>query len=239
MSATHIILTQTFLDTKTLKQKAATSFFELSSFRQIEQISEQISIQQVWQKYLNSGQIIEPDFSKKQEFREQQNSWYQVYSQPTLFFLGDLSQHSESLQEGMLKFLEEPPQNLYPILFAQDSSEILPTILSRSTVLNLSRNFVLKHLSPEKLDKIAKSLPPAKQFALDMVAQKKLDLPDFSKIEREEIDFWLWQISCWIEEFYKQQPVPIIASKLNKVLWSRKLNQQNLQKKLAVSWSLV
>jgi hypothetical protein len=239
MSATHIILTQTFLDTNTLKQKVASSFFELGDFRQIEQIPEPTLIEQVWHKYLNSGQILEPDFSKKQEFREQQNSWYQVYTQPTLFFLGDLSQHSEALQEGMLKFLEEPPQNLHPILFAQDSSEILPTILSRATTINLSRNFVLKHLSPEKLDKVAKSLPPAKQFALDLIAQKKLDLPDFSKIERAEIDFWLWQISCWIEEFYKQQPLPTIANKLNKVLWSRKLNQQNLQKKLAVSWSLV
>jgi hypothetical protein len=181
---------------------------------------------------------LEPNFSKKVEFREQQNSWYQSYNLPTLFFLGDLSQHSESLQEGMLKFLEEPPANLYPILFAQDGSEILPTILSRATTLSLSRNFVLKHLSGEKLEKIAKTLPPAKQFALDLIGEKRLELPDFSKIERDEIDFWLWQISCWIEEFYKQQPLPKIADKLQKVLRSRKLNQQNLQKKLAVAWSL-
>jgi hypothetical protein len=134
--------------------------------------------------------------------------------------------------------LEEPPANLYPILFAQDGSEILPTILSRATTLSLSRNFVLKHLSGEKLEKIAKTLPPAKQFALDLIGEKRLELPDFSKIERDEIDFWLWQISCWIEEFYKQQPLPKIADKLQKVLRSRKLNQQNLQKKLAVAWSL-
>lgn len=238
MSTTQLIFTQTHLDTTILKQKLALAFFQLGNFNQIEQVPTDQVIAKNWHKYLNNGQILEPNFSKKVEFREQQNSWYQTYNLPTLFFLGDLSQHSESLQEGMLRFLEEPPKNLYPILFAQDKSEILPTILSRSTTINLSRNFVLKHLSSEKLEKIAKTLPPAKQFALDLITDKKLELPDFSKIERDEIDFWLWQISCWIEEFYKQQPLPKIADKLQKILRSRKLNQQNLQKKLAVAWML-
>jgi len=230
----YLILTNTYIDYQSLQKIVAATFFNSKNQLLNLDISLKEIDQNLYHQKQNTGQIIEINIDKKEEFTEQQHNWYQKYSQPTLLFLGDLNNYSENLQEGMLRLLEEPPHNLYPVLFAQDKSQILDTILSRCKIIQLKQKQILELLDPKMLELVKKKLPSVKE-SLTSILQNNLILPELSKIERPELDFWLWQIQTYLEALYKQNPTQNLANKLLSVLNARNLNRQNLQKKLALA----
>lgn len=231
----YLILTNTYINLEQLQKLVAYKFFD--SGNKILDLDFGIKadiLDQVYNQKQNSGQIIEVNLVDKDDFKNQQNDWYQKYNQPTLLFLGDLNNYSESLQEGMLRLLEEPPSNLFPILFAQDSSQILPTIASRCKIIQLKSSDILTILDPKLLETVKKKLPDIKE-SLTTILQNSFALPDLSKVERQELDFWLWQIQTYLEAVYKQNPTKTLANKLLSILEARNLNRQNLQKKFALA----
>ena len=151
-----------------------------------------------------------------------------------MLFLGDLSHYSVALQEGMLRFLEEPPANLYLILTAQNKAELLPTISSRSNILKLPQNLIIDLLDPVILEKVQAKFPIVKSFYTDFLKNKVFLDFDFAKLERDEIDFWLWQLEFYLKEVFKHKKDLRIAKKIQKILESKLLNQQNLQKKFVI-----
>ena len=59
-----------------------------------------------------------------------------------VFCFEDFQYYSVQMQNGMLKFLEELPRNLYVMLSTTPSGRILPTIRTRCTVQNIKPNSI-------------------------------------------------------------------------------------------------
>ncbi len=80
--------------------------------------------------------VVFYEISSIGEVREFKKSW--VYSQPTktLCVISHLDDAKEEAQNAILKMLEEPPHaNLMFLLLVTNQSRIIPTILSRVTVI--------------------------------------------------------------------------------------------------------
>jgi hypothetical protein len=236
MTQSHIVLTQAFVNELTLSQIIASSFFanQLILPATFEYDIEQLKAN--WEQKLATNQILEANFKDKDDFKDSVMEYYQSYEKPTLLFLGNLSQYSLPLQEGMLRLLEEPPENLFIVLYAHTKSEILPTIISRSRILNLPRQFITKILDQAMVEKVKKKLPPVGEFAKGLLSSNDFNLPDLSKVEREELDFWYWQLSFYLDQYYQLKPSLKIAQNIQKVLEAQRLNMDNLQKKFAFAW---
>jgi DNA polymerase III, gamma/tau subunits len=238
MLQAHIFLTQTYTDQSKLKklitkaclQNPTTIVNNLTSFL------EDPNLDSFWNQQLVKGTVLEPNLDTKKEFTDSLLEFYVRYTKPTLLFLGNLDSFSLPMQEGMLKFLEEPPQNLIIILFAQERVNILPTISSRCQLHRLPNQLVLGLLDQKLLEQTKNKLPAADSACKHLVLHKPLSLPDLKNVEREEIDFWLWQVQVYLENFYKHQPHWNYLHQLAKVIQARQLNQQNLQKKFVLAW---
>ena len=245
MLNTHIFLTQTYLNLEQVQKVLAYNFFVHSQLKYIQNIDSN-QLENIWNNKRSINQIIVWDAQKtdiesqKETFKRFiQNEAYIQYSQPTLLFLGDLNGYSDSLQEGMLKLLEEPPTNLFIILFAQNKSKIKPTILSRVQIHNLAIADIFSNLNTNLLEKVQK-LPTPKIVVQKLCKSQKIELEKpndkAGDFEREEIDFWLWQIQTNLCFLYLQKPELTIATAIQKTIISRQLNDQNLQKKFAIGW---
>jgi hypothetical protein len=234
MFQTNILLTQTYLDKTLLSKNIAYNFFQNKNLNfQENDISEEL-LNETWQHKLGSRQIMEMSFKDKEDFTKNLMSLYENYSEPTLLFMGDLSEYSLPLQEGMLRILEEPPKNLYIILFSHNKNNILPTIVSRSNFVLVPKNFVLKNLDKNLLEKVKSKLPDIKETV--KTKPQELTIPDTKKTEREELDFWFWQLNFYLEEAYKQNPSEGLAKLILKSKTAQKLNQENLQKKFSLGY---
>jgi hypothetical protein len=238
MIQTYLFLTQTSLELNDIQFNLAHNFFGNNKI----EVNSDKTNENVWDKYRNTGQIIlfEPTDlgtdSKKETFKKfLQNDVWVSYAKPTLLFLGDLSQYSESLQEGMLKLLEEPPANLVIILFAQNLSRIKPTIISRSRIQSIPTQIIFQNLNLKIIEKV-KKLPEPSIVVKNLLSNIKVEIEKVSDYEREEIDMWLWQIETNLGMIYKEKPENKIAENITKVLKARQLNDQNLQKKFSIGW---
>jgi replication-associated recombination protein RarA len=239
MQATNLFLTQTYLDLSKIQRQLAFSFFAKNSF-EFDLTLNSEDLEQIWEQHISQNRIISFDGSvgdtdnKKENFRRFiSQEVYIKYNNPTILFLGDLTTYSESLQEGMLKLLEEPPVNLFIILFAQNLSQIKPTIISRCRIILLENNIVFANLDPKLLEKV-KKLPEPKVAVAALINNKKVEIEKVADFERDELDFWMWQIQANLSMLYSQQPQTQIAEAITRTLKARQLNSQNLQKKFAV-----
>jgi len=238
MLQAHIFLTQTYTDQSKLKKLIAKAWLQNSTTiaNNLTSFLEDPNLDSFWNQQLVKGTVLEPNLDTKKEFTDSLLEFYVRYTKPTLLFLGNLDSFSLPMQEGMLKFLEEPPQNLIIILFAQERANILPTISSRCQLHRLPNQLVLGLLDQKLLEQTKNKLPAADSVCKHLVLHKPLSLPDLKNVEREEIDFWLWQVQVYLENFYKHQPHWTYLHQLAKVIQARQLNQQNLQKKFVLAW---
>lgn len=238
MLQAHIFLTQTFVNQLKLKKLIAKAWLQNSTktWDNLATFLEDSDLDSFWNQQLVKGTVLEPNLDTKKEFTDSLLEFYVRYTKPTLLFLGNLDSFSLPMQEGMLKFLEEPPQNLIIILFAQERANILPTISSRCQLHRLPNQLVLGLLDQKLLEQTKNKLPTADSACKHLVLHKPLSLPDLKNVEREEIDFWLWQVQVYLENFYKHQPHWTYLHQLAKVIQARQLNQQNLQKKFVLAW---
>jgi DNA polymerase III, delta subunit len=236
MINSHIYITQTHIDKESLQRKIAYNFYKYSIFKldskNIELVSQQ-ELDKNFDSLINTQQVILMDFSSKSDYRDTIISLYKSYTTPTIVFLGNLNQYSTQLQEGMLRILEEPPHNLFVVLFAHNHREILPTISSRSQLYLIPNSQVIKMLDTTLSEKVKKKLPAPGDSAQKLMAARfdYNEVKDFSKLEREEIDFWLWQVGAYMTEYYKQRPQESIGLGLKKILEAQKLNNENSLKK--------
>ena len=228
MVQSHIFLTETFLESQNLVQIITSSFFEFK-FAKIE-------LKPSFDKDKLERQILVPKIENMDDYKKYLPTLFRNYPEPTLVFLGDLSTLHESVQQGLLKLLEEPPVNLFIVLFAQNRSQIIPTIKSRSRIHLLPKNIIMSNLQIQIMESVKKKLPLVGDIYKLIIQKKSFELPDFKNIEREEISLWLWQLTTYLETAYTQKPEPQIALALEKTIFAQLLNSQNLQKKLAVSW---
>jgi hypothetical protein len=242
MPQSHIVLTQTYLDQTRLEKLLAKVFFETkegSNFT-LSQLPSNLpsdnKLDEVWTKFLSRGRILTPNLTGKKDFTESLLGFYEIYPQPTLLFLGSLNDYSLPMQEGMLKLLEEPPANLQILLLAQDRINILPTITSRCQFHQLPKSLVVALLDQDLLEKTKTKLPGVANWLKTWLTSPAPAWPDLKNVEREEIDFWLWQVQSYLEEYYKQKPERALAGKLTQALQARQLNRQNLQKKFVLGW---
>lgn len=246
MLQSHILLTQTFLDRRLLTQLLVANYFEHPNHNfnlpaDLEWDATELS--QIWEKYRAFGQVLVANLSEKRDLTASLLDFYQNYPSSTVLFLGDLHELSLPTQEGMLKLLEEPPRNLQIILFAQDRSGILPTIASRCQLHAIPQTLSLKLLDQALLQKTQTKLPKAADFAAKMgyiqstsSSDGSMVLPDSKHLERQELDFWLWQVGVYLEMFYKQAPHANYLTSLAKIVEARQLNRQGVQKKFVLGW---
>ena len=243
MIQSYLILTQSFLQTDKLARILAFDFFtnfkldaqnvaQITAKLKTEEAETLNKLEENWHKFQAKGRIIQVNFDDKKDAREQIMGFYQTFAKPTLLFLGNLENYSIPLQEGLLKFLEEPPVNLFIVLLSNNSSDILPTISSRTTKILLTNSTVFSLLDVVMMEKITKNLPQVNPSVKEILSGK-IPAIDLKKVERDEFDMWLWQIEKCLEEVFKQKNTTKSAEYLGKILGIRKLNSQNLQKKLA------
>jgi hypothetical protein len=174
------------------------------------------------------------NFKTKDEFRKSISSLYEVNSKPTVIFLGDLNTYSMPLQEGMLRILEEPPHNVDFIVRVSDISVVLPTIISRCHVQYLNFKEVCTMLPADRVERVKKYLPLAQQTSKDLITNQFSAPVLDKKLEREDIDFWLWQLQVNVYTFFKNKPQKGLAQILFNIQKARQLNQQNVQKRFVV-----
>jgi DNA polymerase III, delta subunit len=240
MIQTNLFLTQTYLQVEDIQAIIAHHFLTQKNFLITANSQKPDSL--TWQHYINTGQVVvwssdkvETD-SQKEQFRRFVNSdvWVK-YSCPTVLFVGDLTEYSDTLQEGMLKLLEEPPVNLFIVLFAQSLSILKPTIISRSQIHSLPLALILNNLNSTLCEKI-KKLPTPKETVTNLLTNKKISVDKVSDYERNELDFWLWQIQTNLSFVYQQDTNDRVAQSISKIMMARKLNYDNLQKKFCLGW---
>lgn len=244
MLQTHLYLTQTYLQVENIQKLITDAFLQNNTF--LLSSNQVLITEEMWQRYQNLGQIIiwsssktETESQKEQFRRFIQTEVYMRYKQPTILFLGDLTEYSDTLQEGMLKLLEEPPDNLFIVLLAQSLSILKPTVISRSQIHTLPLPLILANLDQLLLEKI-KKLPSPKDVVNNLLTNQKIEVEKVSDYERNELDFWLWQVQINLSFVYQQSSdsntSQKVAEVLSKVLQARKLNTDNLQKKFSLGW---
>lgn len=124
-----------------------------------------------------------------------------------------------------LKFLEEPPKDTYIILTAENTDDILPTILSRTQLVEIPR------IQDEDLKNYLKnhSETPEEKIS-EIVFQSQGDWNIAQKILREEnSDEEFEQIFvAWVRDAFQVKKKPEFLK--NIVLWARNISSWNREK---------
>jgi hypothetical protein len=237
MPNTTLIITQTYLDEQPLIKRIANTFFNTGRIYNFDKYNNNLD-EEMYSHYKNQNQILEFNFDQKKDFKANILSFFIHYPNPTLLFLGNLSNYSTALQEGMLKLLEEPPHNLFPVIFSLDTVNILPTISSRSQKILTPISYILPNLNPEMLLKTKKIIPTPLEFSQNLIKDypENITLPELKLVEREELNFWLWQVNFYLSKLYQKNPQISLASAINRVLQVQKFNNSNVQKKLSLGY---
>lgn len=241
----NLFITDTFLDLakintyiyQVLKEKIV-NIEKWSS----EIVADDVKNKEILDQYLsgiNQNIIIIPNFENKDEFKSILSEIYQSYPVKTYLFLGDINAYSLQLQEGLLKLIEEPPENLQIILYSQNTNHILGTIKSRVKLNIIPNCLILKCINSDLIEIVKKKFPLpldfVKEYCLDDQNESIKNSIDVSKAERAEIEMWLWQILFYLKTIYQQKNGSrLIATKIEKVLIAIDYSRRNTQKKFVI-----
>ena len=228
-----LIVTKTRLDQTRLKQLVVREFVAGRLAQLPDLLSLPTDLAAAYESARNLQRVRSESYAGKREFRESLLGLYVTYDQPTLLYLGNLSDYSEQLQEGLLRLLEEPPENTTVVLSVASLSSVLPTIRSRTQALTLPTELVFALLDPALLEQVKAKLPAPVEAVKKLLQNTALSV-DLKKVEREELDLWLWQLQSYLEQYYLRQPSPAIARALTRVVQASLDNEQNLQKKFVL-----
>jgi hypothetical protein len=235
MIQTHIFITETFVDQTYLAALLAFHFFEKNStFDSIKLTKDEDDLIKKFESYMNTQSVILANLDGKKDYKKQLLSFYSHYEKPTLLFLGNISDYSIELQEGMLRLLEEPPANIHIILTCHTKQALLPTISSRARLYNLPSDIIFTLLNKSFLETVKKKLPLPLDTAKKIIHNsfQASDIKEISKLDRQHISLWLWQVGKYLDEIYKNQPSILVAKSIEKVMKSSELNRANTLKKL-------
>ena len=233
--STSIILTQTYVDYNYLDKLVTYSYFNFNfgNWGELENIKE-VSLQTSWQKIHNSGQVHLLNIENKDDYQNKIQALYQNFETPQLVLFGYIGNLDISVQQAMLKLLEEPPKNVQIVIYGHSLNQILPTINSRVKIFNLPIQFILSHLDQDLLTQVKKKLPNPADFCKAMLSKTAI-MPDPKDLERREIDFWLWQNLYYMQQLYLGQPLDQVANSIFNLTQAYNYNNSNLQKKLALA----
>jgi hypothetical protein len=200
----------------------------------------QTSIQDIllieYLKPIYHGHWILPDYTSKNDFKEDLANLNIEYAKITNIYLGDLDQLSLSFQQSILKFLEEPPHNLRIIMTKATEYKLLPTIKSRVDIRELEPPIIAQLLDPQQLDRVKKLFPTPAQTTQQLI-NGPMNLEDWGNladIERTDIIFYLWQLEYYLTNVYANTNSPRTASRIQDVLLAKQNILDNLQKKIAL-----
>lgn len=233
-SQSILVVTHAQVNEDLLRKYIAKDFFAGKLNSIIELSSDDANLEFQWELLLNSRRIKTDHYAKKQDFRQSVMELYESYEQETLIFLGNLTQYSIQLQEGMLRLLEEPPSNAFVVLFVNDLSSVLSTIRSRSRIVSLNSEMVFKLLRPDLSESVQKKLPAPQTTVKHIINHQEVVVDAIAKLDREEIDLWLWQLQTYLEQYYQQDTRFTIGQALTRVLQAKKFNQSNMLKRLVI-----
>lgn len=229
-----IYYTHTLVESSKLTEIIVINYFECGTLN-LDFIPEQFFESNTKSKLKKfAGSFSRLNLNEKQDLRTELPKLFYKRDKIELLFLGYFNHYSIPLQEGLLRFLEEPPENLIPIIFASDKSLVLETIASRCQSFFLPKKMVLKCLDKSLNQNVKKKLPDIKTTLKQLFLNQEIQLPTTFNPEREEIDYWLWQMQCYLEEFFKKTTNPHIANLIRKVCQSRMYNRSGVQKKLVL-----
>lgn len=105
-----------------------------------------------------------------------------AYSQKKIVILESFNGATADAQNAFLKILEEPPQNTIILILATNLDFILPTVLSRCTLINLFEKKNISEIEKEKYLTILQNLIKNEENPL-VIAQ------DYSKTKNEALEF--------------------------------------------------
>jgi len=146
-----------------------------------------------------------------------------------VYFLADFHLSSIEAQNSFLKLLEEPPKNIQFILSSDNSGKLLPTIISRTKTINLSR---------KKMLLINKGL---KKKLEELILKKNLKIlgeKEFCQIKREEAMTLLDEIIFFFRErMIDDRNATIIIKELLRL--KNLLENNNLNPQLTVDHLLI
>ena len=182
------------------------------------------------------GKWIISDYTSKSDFKEDLSNLNIEYPITTYIYIGNIDDFSLNFQQSMLKFLEEPPQNLHIFLTKSDTYKLLTTIESRVDIIRLQDSEVISLLNPEYIEKIKKLfLPPTD--AVKKLVQSSMTIEDFGdlpSIERSELLFYLWQIKFNLRTLYTNSFDKAYAKRIIDVTRTMQNLNDNCQKKIAL-----
>ena len=182
---------------------------------------------------INTKQIIILETQSKEDLTQYLLPLFIRYDRPTYLILGSLSKISTQMQQGLLRFIEEPPHNLNLILTARNKSQALSTIVSRCELKVIPTHTALKYVNKNKNAELTSSLPETKAFIQKLIHNEKVNQPDFKNITREGFEIWLWQLEYFTSEvILKNGPSNKLDQIFENILQAKKLNQANVLNRL-------
>ena len=126
-----------------------------------------------------------------------------------------------------LKFLEEPPKNTYIILIASDAGDMLPTILSRTQLVEIpqiSDEYLSAALQKKFGAETAKISEILFQAQGNWNTAQKLMTAENERSENEQL------FIMWVREAFQVKKKPEFLK--NIVLWGRKISLWNREKQM-------
>lgn len=94
----------------------------------------------------------EGQWIKKNQLEELQNEFSKksIYSNKKVYIINEAEKLNESSANSILKFLEEPEENIVAILVTNNSSQLLNTIVSRCQILSLKNKVNIENLNTKE-----------------------------------------------------------------------------------------
>ena len=199
-------------------------------------------------KYLlsenNEFRLIDLDIQNKKDLDEVLYTLYTNRTIKEMVYLGDVSQLSQNAQQSLLKFLEEPPHNLLVIISSQYHQDVIPTVLSRVKTVNMKYSQLSPLLDSARIDFSAKAFAPVKDTVNTLIFDTIhiTNFGDLAKIERDQLEFYLWQVSLTFDIILKASyvgnksviEIDKVANCQQRVIESIQALRSNVQKKIAL-----
>ena len=174
--------------------------------------------------------IVEPDGMsiKKQQLNELQEkfSTKPVYSRYNTYIIKDADMMNDSASNCMLKFLEEPEDNILGFFITTNKERVIDTIKSRCQIMKI--DYATKSVVDEKIIEYANEYVRRILENCDLIVNKEFILPSFGT--RNEINSLLTVIFDMYMSAISEKYFP--GNKKNDVLSGIPLEQ--LKKQIAI-----
>lgn len=174
--------------------------------------------------------IVEPDGMsiKKQQLNELQEkfSTKPVYSRYNTYIIKDADMMNDSASNCMLKFLEEPEDNILGFFITTNKERVIDTIKSRCQIMKI--DYATKSVVDEKIIEYANEYVRRILKNCDLIVNKEFILPSFGT--RNEINSLLTVIFDMYMSAISEKYFP--GNKKNDVLSGISLEQ--LKKQIAI-----